>query len=968
MKFSAFRFVAPVAVCSAFFWCSQSASAQVNLGANFQTQKMSDNQSFNVTPPDTVGSISPDYWVQVNNGLYSFFRKDGTQITTVPGAQANGHLLDTTFWKNAGLSTAIANAAAGDSRMLYDPLSNHWFTTAFTGETTNNKILIARSDTADPTGTWKATSFATNISRFADYPTLGIDGNGIYIGTNNFTSGGSFSSVSILSIPKADLLLATPSVANISAFQGESANTRGFTLQGVTNYNPGQTGTMQAQMLSTSSTSGSQLNLTTLSGTSAAGATIVSTVPINVTSFPAPPTAKQPNPAGTAQSSTTLDSLGTRIVGSVYRVGDLTYLVHGTSASSHAALRVTVLDSTTNAVVAESTIGDSQHDYFLGTVAANAHGDVVVGYSRSGFVASGDPGNLFAGSYATIGTLAGGTLTFGSPTLLRAGTTEFLGPAFDSGNPKRWGDYSATNLDPSDPGIFWTAQEFALAARDWGTQTTEIIPTVTGEVRWKAAAAGDASDGTNWFNGVAAIATDHAIFSRWSTTNYTVTVPDSIAYNRLSVRQTGPGTLTFALGTPIGLTLSSALTTEPSLAISEFQGNSTVSFTGGIVNAQTVIVAGQSGGFGTLRVENGATFTVGGNLHLGGTAAATGGTGSLVVDGSAAAAAVSVTGNLNFWQTSASATVTSATLTVGGLTNQIGSAPTVTLTNASAALVVNGSGTATFGGVVAGAGTVAKSGAGTQTFTGANTYSGNTAVFQGTLALSGSGSIANSATVTVEAGAILDGSAVTGGANHDGTRFALANGQTLKGNGTVAGPLGIQAGATLAPGSSPGKLTVTGGLVFTGGTLQIAITGPTPGTEYSQVEVNGGVINLGAGVASLSFPSPSGSFSGTSEIVIVHATGAATFAGGSFAGLPNGAAVPELAGLGGQPAWYVNYGVEPGSGLLAGNDILLTPVPEPVSGLGLAASGFVLGWFRFRRSNGAEKSPKNPAKTGETNT
>src|SRR5262249_11085805 len=155
-------------------------------------------------------------------------------------------------------------------------------------------------------------------------------------------------------------------------------------------------------------------------------------------------------------------------------------------------------------------------------------------------------------------------------------------------------------------------------------------------------------------------------------------------------RQTGTGTLTFALATGASLTLTNPSAGTPSLSVSEFQGQSTVSFTGGIVSAQTVSVAGQAGGVGTLRVENGATLNVAADLHLGGTAHGAGGAGSLVVDGSTAMAAVNVQGPLNFWQSSAQTTVTSATLTAGGLTSQAGSAPNVNLSNATAALVVNG--------------------------------------------------------------------------------------------------------------------------------------------------------------------------------------------------------------------------------------------------------------------------------------
>src|SRR5947207_2394069 len=118
-------------------------AAQVNLGANFRS--MQESQS-GFIPPDTTAGVGPDHVMQYNNGRITFFRKDGSPVGTTP--------TETTFWTNAGLPTGTTGNPAGDPRLLWDPLSGRWFATAFTGQNTNNNLLIARSDTADPTGTW----------------------------------------------------------------------------------------------------------------------------------------------------------------------------------------------------------------------------------------------------------------------------------------------------------------------------------------------------------------------------------------------------------------------------------------------------------------------------------------------------------------------------------------------------------------------------------------------------------------------------------------------------------------------------------------------------------------------------------------------------------------------------------------------------------------------------------------------
>jgi autotransporter-associated beta strand protein len=89
-------------------------------------------------------------------------------------------------------------------------------------------------------------------------------------------------------------------------------------------------------------------------------------------------------------------------------------------------------------------------------------------------------------------------------------------------------------------------------------------------------------------------------------------------------------------------------------------------------------------------------------------------------------------------------------------------------------------------------GGLTKKGIGTVTLSGGNTYTGPTVVEAGTLTLAVTGSISGSKSITTKAGTTLNVADVGGG-------FMLANGQTLKGNGTVIGNVtnerGIEAGA-----------------------------------------------------------------------------------------------------------------------------------------------------------------------------
>ena len=88
--------------------------------------------------------------------------------------------------------------------------------------------------------------------KFADYTMLGVDKNGVYVSTNNFTTSntpdGGDDSMSIYSIPKSDLLAAKPTLANMSSFTSRDAAEIGFVPQPITNFGPSP----QAGVLATS--------------------------------------------------------------------------------------------------------------------------------------------------------------------------------------------------------------------------------------------------------------------------------------------------------------------------------------------------------------------------------------------------------------------------------------------------------------------------------------------------------------------------------------------------------------------------------------------------------------------------------------------------------------------------------------------------------------------------------------------
>jgi autotransporter-associated beta strand protein len=107
-----------------------------------------------------------------------------------------------------------------------------------------------------------------------------------------------------------------------------------------------------------------------------------------------------------------------------------------------------------------------------------------------------------------------------------------------------------------------------------------------------------------------------------------------------------------------------------------------------------------------------------------------------------------------------------------------------------------------------------------------------------------------------------DASSQGGSLRVGGAGLVLGGSQTLKGKGTIVGNVRLGAGANLAPGNSPGVITVAGTLVSDGATVSIEFDRAAPaGVQQDQVVVaapgtvtiNGGTLSLNLGTGASRF-------------------------------------------------------------------------------------------------------------------
>lgn len=446
------------------------------------TPALGDNNT--AIPPDTMGAVGPGHLMVMLNTQVRVQLRDGTPLLTVS--------LDNFWTSGTGL---FGNPF--DPRLRYDSPAGRWVATVdANSRSANSAAWFAISDGPDPLGDWTFYAFDADSANvdWADFPGLGLNGLWYAVTNNMFTiADDDFSGAKMWVIDKSSVLDGGSATVTIfdSGFDDtdpfSSSCCFGFALQPAVTHDREQTLLYIADSAFFSSGGIPLLRLSVISGTASSPAwDVVDGGPFPGDGFFLVDEDFSFSMIDAAQAGTgaDVDTNDARLSSfSVFRNGRLWITHAGGNPTGVSPNRTNVywyqLDPTqmplTDDPIVQSGVVDpgvGAHLFFP-SLEVNRDNGACLGFSRS------DAGR-FVEAALTCRTAAMAAGTMGAIRLLEAGKDSYV-KDFGTGQ-IRWGDYSATSIDPLDHTTFWTIQQYAeedvgpSASNDrWGTVWGRIV-------------------------------------------------------------------------------------------------------------------------------------------------------------------------------------------------------------------------------------------------------------------------------------------------------------------------------------------------------------------------------------------------------------------------------------------------------------------------------------------------------------
>ena len=457
-----------------------------NTLANFEGLSNLDNFNlfgFRVNPPDPVGDVGRNHYVEMINLAFAVYNKQGNLLM---GPLAIGDL-----WEDFPVEDCTD--PSGDPIVVYDQHVNRWILSQFTTRGLADPTLpfydcVAISKTPDPTGVYYRYAFITQPDPdggffFPDYPKYGVWTNSYVMTTRDFGTVDGYG-ISVYALEKAKMISGNPNARAVQFFLDSDVvpiylmgdGLLPADLDGTRRPHDGDpvpvVGTMDDDFPFYGAPFDA-LNVFELSvlwnSVPLASFELVDQIPVaefdsvfpcGVVPGSAPPSARDclPQP-GITDGSQYLDILSYRQRPTwrlAYRnFGNYEAMVTNQSVEALpgvAGVRWYELRRTNGAysLYQQGTYApaDGVHRW-MGSIAMDKHGNMALGYS----VVNGI--DVFPGIRYT-GRMAGdplGQMTLGEGVVID-------GSGVQTTTNSRWGDYTSMNIDPKDDCTFWYVNEY----------------------------------------------------------------------------------------------------------------------------------------------------------------------------------------------------------------------------------------------------------------------------------------------------------------------------------------------------------------------------------------------------------------------------------------------------------------------------------------------------------------------------
>jgi hypothetical protein len=431
-------------------------------------------------PPDSMGAVGPSQILAIANGRIRVFSKGGV----LGGLDTSTDLF----------FASVRSDATSDPHIRYDRLTQRWFVVMIDVAPSSNRVLFAVSSGPTITGTASFTFYQfqmdavgatpnSDTGGFADYPTLGVDRNALYVGVNVFDSSGNvFISTTVFVVNKASLLAGTLTVAAFRQIGTAGGSGPGiYTPQGVDNDDPVST---EGYFVGVDGQAYSTLDIRRVispGGVPSLSANMALTVPTTRSPL------NVPYSGGTGNSLDAIDDrlfaaavhrnkvAGTNSLWTAHNIQVNSSGVGSSSGGRDGSRWYEIANMiSTPTLVQSGTLYDASGTplyYWMPSVAASGQGHMALGCSRANLTTSA--------GVAVAGRLrpdAAGTTQ--APTVAQAGSGSYtLGKTL----PRRWGDFSQTVVDPTDDQTMWTFQEYVSTNNVWAVRAVQLqapAPTV----------------------------------------------------------------------------------------------------------------------------------------------------------------------------------------------------------------------------------------------------------------------------------------------------------------------------------------------------------------------------------------------------------------------------------------------------------------------------------------------------------